>query len=316
MCSSVYILPENGRRTLNDKNNPVKNPTLLILAAGNATRYGSLKQLDALGPNGETILDYSIRDALKAGFEKIVLLIKKDFQTAFEKKIVTRWENATNIEFAYQEVNPAFENIKIPKREKPWGTVHAVLSAKEKINTPFAVINADDYYGSNAFHSVARFLKQDNPSFQYALVGYVLKNTLSQFGGVSRGICKISENNSLLEIKECKGITRQDEKIFYPENRNKISLQKEEIVSMNFWGFNPDFFEIAEHEFLNFAALNAHQLGAEMTLPDVIRILLNQKKVHVDVLVSPDNWMGVTYREDREWVVEALKKKEMQNFDF
>ncbi len=285
----------------------VMKPTLLILAAGIGSRYGGLKQLDSLGPNGETIMDYSINDAIDAGFGKVVVVIRKEFKKDFEEKIVSRWKGKVKIEFAYQEVNPKFDGANVVKREKPWGPIHAVLSVKENINEPFAVINADDFYGVNSFKETADFLLQGCSADHYALVGYILSHTLSEHGSVSRGVCETSGDNILTGIREFKEVKKKDTKITGLHNGKIKTLDPNSFVSMNFWGFHPFFFAHAQKIFMEFVEKSANNPKAEMTLPDVIGPLIKTGKIKVSVLPCSENWFGVTYLEDRESVIEKLK---------
>ncbi|GIV33443.1 MAG: nucleotidyltransferase [Chitinophagales bacterium] len=283
-------------------------PSLLILAAGSGSRYDGLKQLDSLGPHGETILDYSISDALQAGFGKVVLVIRKDFQKDFEEKIVSRWKGKAEIVFAYQEVNPVFQGLQVAKREKPWGVVHAVLSAKGKIHEPFAVVNADDFYGKNAFKQMADFLLSKCAANFYGLVVYPLGRTLSDYGAVSRGVCETSAAHTLTAICEFKNVKKTHGGITGVFNGQTKPLAPEACVSMNFWGLHPSFFDHAQKIFLEFVKQNASNPQAEMTLPDVIGILIGQGVVRVSVLPCSEEWFGVTYPEDRPDVIGKLQQ--------
>ncbi len=283
-------------------------PTLLILAAGSGTRYGGLKQLDALGPGGETIMDYSIRDALIAGFGKVALVIREEFQKDFDDKIVARWRHKIKIELAYQQVNPAFDGLPALQREKPWGPVHAMLCAKSIIHEPFALVNADDFYGKDAFMQMGKFLREKWNAGHYAMMGYVLKNTLSEHGSVSRGICEVAENGFLIQVLEMKEVKKQGDEIVGLFNGEKKALQPEARVSMNCWGFHPHFFNEAEKIFNEFAGKNLSNPKAEMVIPDAVDILLKSKKAHVYVLPCNEKWFGVTHREDREHVLQQLKR--------
>ncbi len=281
-------------------------PTLLILAAGIGSRYGGLKQLDALCPNGETIMEYSIYDALKAGFGKVILVIRKDFLGEFEKRFSKLRKHAA-IVFVFQDVNPKIEGIeKIAPREKPWGTVHAVLSASDFINEPFAVINADDFYGKESFGLMAKFLKNNCTERRWSLIGYPLKNTLSEHGAVSRGICETDEKGFLKKVKERRGIQKHDAQISYKEADAQMLLKEDALVSMNFWGFHPHFFEEAEKHFRKFVSENGGNPKAEMVLPDLVQTLIENRLIEVSVLKTNAKWFGVTHKEDREGAVNEL----------
>ena len=284
------------------------NPTLLILAAGSGTRYGGLKQLDALGPDGETILDYSIRDALKAGFGKVALVIREEFQKDFDDKIVTHWRHKIKIQFACQQVNPVFDGLSVAEREKPWGPIHAMLCAKSIIHEPFAIVNADDFYGKDAFTQMEKFLREQCSARHYAMMGYVLKNTLSEHGSVSRGICEADENCFLRDVQEMKEVKKQGSAIVGLFNGEKKTLQPDALVSMNCWGFHPEFFDEAEKIFKEFAGKNLSNPKAEMVIPDAVNILLKSGNARVSVLPCNEKWFGVTHREDREHVVAQLKR--------
>ncbi|MDR2292581.1 MAG: nucleotidyltransferase, partial [Prevotellaceae bacterium] len=223
--------------------------TLLILAAGLGNRYGGLKQLDEAGPNGETIMDYSVFDAKRTGFQKIVFVIRKDFALDFEKKILSKYRNQIEIEYVFQEITdvPAGCSFDI-NRKKPWGTGHAVMSAQKAINTPFAVINADDFYGYDAFCVTAEYLQKTQQTHgKYSMVGYIINNTLSESGFVSRGVCQVDENNILTSVTERTKIGRINDSISYVDNNgNAVKIPDNAIVSMNFWGFTPDYFEFSK----------------------------------------------------------------------
>jgi len=283
-------------------------PTLLILAAGSGTRYGGLKQLDALGPHGETIMDYSIHDALKAGFGKVALVIRQEFQKDFEEKILLRWRGKIKIDFAFQEPNPAFDGIETAKREKPWGPVHAMLCAQQIIREPFALINADDFYGHSAFRQMGNFLREFCASGHYALLGYILRNTLSEHGSVSRGICETDESGFLAQVREMKEVHRERKQIVGLFNGEKKNLKPESLASMNCWGFHPDFFSEAEKIFMEFVHRNANNPAAELVIPDVADVLVKSGKMRVSVLPCNEKWFGVTHREDRQHVIAQLKQ--------
>ncbi len=284
-------------------------PTLLILAAGMGSRYGGLKQLDEVGLAGETIMDYSIYDALKAGFGKVVFVIRRDFEEAFKEKIAKRWEGKTELAFAFQDMDAY-----VPKypdqveREKPWGTGHAILVAKDVVNEPFVAINADDYYGYSGFEKMAKFLTSECTPSNYGMVGYVLENTLSDNGTVSRGICSMDENNLLQTVTECTGIAKSDTGIFYNGKNGKTELDGQSLVSMNIWGFHPQLFELLENEFKNFVSANTANARAEFYISTFANQLINEGTCTFSVLPNNEKWYGVTYQEDKATVQNAFKK--------
>ena len=286
-------------------------PTLLILAAGMGSGYGGLKQLDKLGPNGETIMDYSIAYALKSGFGKVVFVIRESMETDFKEAIVAKYAHRIEVSYVFQELdNLPVGYTKHPERVKPYGTAHAILMAKSSINEPFAVINADDFYGEEAFATMSSFLStpQSEALPTFSMIGYQLGNTLSEFGTVSRGVCTTNASGELISITEMTKIAPFSEGIF---NQNpdgtRTPLQSEQPVSMNFWGFTPVFFTHLEEMFQNF--LDAHQENptSEFQIPTVINYFLQSGSAKIKVLPSSASWFGVTYREDRPMVVEKLK---------
>ena len=284
-------------------------PTLLILAAGMGSRYGGLKQIDQVGPNGETIIDYSIYDAIRAGYGKIVLVVRESILEEMKSIFDPRWGNKIKLEYAIQEVNVPIAGIdNLPHREKPWGTAHAVMVAKANIDEPFAVINADDFYGADAFKTVARFLSSDVSDTTYAMAGYILKNTLSDHGHVSRGITVTDSDNNLETITERTKIQRINGDVVYEdENGGQLKLDENSFVSMNFWGFSPAFFAEAEQLFKTFVAENSNNSKAEFFIPLVVETLMREKNVKISVLENSAKWMGVTYREDKPVVIEKIQ---------
>jgi hypothetical protein len=284
-------------------------PTLLILAAGMGSRYGGLKQIDPLGPNGETIIEYSIYDAIKAGFGKVVFVIRESFADAFKAQFSGKFDGQIEIAYAYQDVNTPVEGITdLPEREKPWGTMHAVLVAHEVINEPFAVINADDFYGADGFHQVADFLKNRCTPDTYTMVGYVLRNTLSLNGHVSRGVCVGDADNCLAKIDERTKIHWENGKVVYQDGETKHEVDPNSVVSMNFWGFHPNIFEKARHMFIDFVRENRDNPKAEFFIPLVADNLIASGDAKFPILTSNDLWYGVTYQEDRPEVVAAFQK--------
>ncbi len=285
-------------------------PTLLVLAAGMGSRYGGLKQADKVGPSGETIIDYSIYDAIQAGFGKVVMVVRQNILTEMKALFDTRWGSKITIEYAIQEVNVPIEGIdNLPERKKPWGTGHAVMVAKHLINEPFAVINADDFYGSDAFSAICSYLKNGISENENTMVGYILKNTLSDHGFVSRGVCEIDANNYLKTINERTNIERiNGEVVFKDGEGNQTPLDETSYVSMNFWGFMPSFFEKAEAEFKEFVKENIENEKAEFFIPLIVSAMMEQKGLKIKVLESSAQWMGVTYKEDKPIVEEKIRQ--------
>lgn len=284
-------------------------PTLLVMAAGMGSRYGSLKQIDTFGPSGETIIDYSIYDAIRAGFAKVVFVIRqsmeRDFKDVFYKKLSGKIE----IEYALQELDRVPEGVRVPtEREKPWGTGHAVLVAADKIQEPFAVINADDYYGQQAFQLMADFLSQEQKE-EHVLMGYRLRNTLSAHGHVSRGICEVNEAGYLSSVTERTHISiKPDQSIVYQEEEREFELTGEEIASMNLMGFMPAAFTQFEASFRAFLKENLNQLKKEFYLPSVVNEIIHAGDTKVKVLNTPDKWFGVTYKEDKAMAQQKLQE--------
>lgn len=284
-------------------------PTLLILAAGMGSRYGGLKQLDPLGPNGETIMDYSIYDAINAGFGKVVFVIRKSFEKDFTESIISKYKNHIKTEVVFQELSDLPDGYTLDKnREKPWGTNHAVLVAKDVIKEPFAVINADDFYGRESYEILADKLnKLAGDENHYCMVGYRLENTLSEGGAVSRGVCKVDKDSYLESVVECTHIMRRDDKIEYKDaNDQWTELAPKTLVSMNMWGFTPDYFEHSTTYFKEFLDENEGKLKAEFYIPTAIDKLIKFKIADVKVLDTAAQWFGVTYSEDRAGVVQKL----------
>ncbi len=283
-------------------------PTLLILAAGMGSRYGGLKQLDAVGAAGEAIMDYSIYDAIKAGFGKVVFVIRRDFEAEFKEKIASRWKGKVDMDFAFQDMDkyvPILEGQ--VERLKPWGTAHAILVAKEQVNEPFVAINADDYYGYSGFEKMATFLKEYCGPAEYGMVGYVLKNTLSEFGAVSRGVCKMNETGHLINVTECTGIQPGESALFGTnEKGEKVQLTGAELVSMNLWGFHPHVFSLLQEGFNQFVHQNASNPKAEFYISTYTNHLINTGAGQFTVLPNDEKWYGVTYQDDRPMVQKAF----------
>ena len=284
-------------------------PTLLILAAGMGSRYGGLKQIDGIGPNQEPIIEYSIYDAIKAGFGKIVFVIRKEFDAAF-RKIFDAFNDRIQIEYVYQPVNVKVDGLDLVKRAKPWGTSHAVLVAKDVINEPFAVINADDYYGANSFKIMAKFLKEECSPSKMSMIGYILENTLSENGTVNRGVCDVDENKNLIEVNERVKLARQNGKVEYNIGSDETSgeVDPKSYVSMNYWGFHPSIFEEIEKGLHQFMEENADHPTAEYYIPDIVTTKIQSKEIAFSVIPTNDNWFGVTYKEDKQMAVDTLNK--------
>ena len=276
--------------------------SLVVLAAGMGSRYGGLKQLDPVGPHGEILLDYSVKDALAAGFSKVVFVIRRDMLAQFRESVGVRYEERLPVEYAFQELEPLPGGRVSPRgRTKPWGTGHAVLAAASAVRGPFTVINADDYYGPEGFAELARFLSSAE-SGRYAMVGYRLEKTLSEHGTVSRGICRTDGNGYLLDITERTDIARTPEGIV-AEGNPPVKLTGEEWSSMNFWGFTPDVFERLAEQFEEFLQERGGDAKAEFYLPAAISALIASGEATVRLLHSDDPWFGLTYPEDRPLVV-------------
>ncbi len=285
-------------------------PTLLILAAGMGSRYGGLKQIDPIGPKGEALIEFSIYDAIRAGFGKVVFVIRESIEDVFKAKFANKFDDKIQVEYAFQEFETPVEGIdEFPHREKPWGTAHAVLVAKDKINEPFAVINADDYYGISAFYTMAEFLSEQCTPTLYNMIGYELKNTLSDHGTVNRGVCEMDGDNYLTNVVERLKIRKTEEgAAFLGEDGELHALSLDSLVSMNFWGFHPNVFEIIRKDFIVFVEANKDQPKAEFFIPLVAKKLIDEGTAKILVQSSGDQWYGVTYKEDKPIVEKAFKK--------
>ena len=284
-------------------------PTLFVLAAGMGSRYGGLKQLDGVGPHGETIMDYSIFDALRAGFGKVVFVIRKDFEDDFRKKILSKYEGHIPVEVVFQSLDKLPEGYSVdPGRKKPWGTNHAVLMGREAINEPFVVINADDYYGRDAFEVIARELSRPREhKGDYCMVGFRVANTMTENGSVSRGVCSTSDGY-LTDVVERTSIAFDPEHriAFTDENGVVQYLDPDTPVSMNMWGFTPDYFEYSDREFRKFLDNLKDPLKGEYYIPTAVDTLVRSGEATVKVLDTTSKWVGVTYAEDRQGVVDSL----------
>lgn len=279
--------------------------TLLVLAAGMGNRYGGLKQLDAAGPSSESIMEYSLFDAIEAGFNKIVFVIRKSFVEEFKVKIANKLPKNIEVEFTFQEIEslPDFRFINT-NRQKPWGTGHAVLMAKEKINEPFGVINADDFYGKNSFKQLHGFLNQQKTESSFCMVGFELQKTLSLNGSVSRGICNIDKNNLLTDIEEFTKISETNNGI--EDSNSRRAFNGNEIVSLNMWGMSPFIFKYLESDFNNFLEHHSNDESKEFFLPTAINRLIENKIIDLHVLKTNDSWFGITYKEDKQLAIDNV----------
>jgi NDP-sugar pyrophosphorylase family protein len=283
--------------------------TLLILAAGMGSRYGGLKQLDEVGPSGETIIEYSVYDAIQAGFNKIVFIIRDEFKEDIKSKIGSKFEDQVEILYVNQSVNTQIDDVIIQsKRVKPWGTGHAVLVAAPFIQEPFAVINADDFYGRDGFMKMASFLEKECNKENHGLIGYILSNTLSDNGYVSRGVCTVDESGFLSSINERTKIHAKSGKVFYEDHNIEYEVDAESVVSMNFWGFHPSIFSVLREGFLQFAQLESSESSGEYFIPLAVDYCIKNNIAHFKTIISNDKWFGVTYKEDKNDVQLALSK--------
>jgi len=283
-------------------------PTLVILAAGMGSRYGGLKQLDEVGPNGEAIIDYSLYDAIRAGFGKVVFVIKTDFEDAFKEKFGAKLKGRIAVDYVYQSIDkiPSGYNIH-PEREKPWGTSHALLMAESAVKEPMAVINADDFYGRQAYAVMAEFLTSSTDENEYAMVGYNLGNTLSEYGSVSRGVCSTDKNGNLNTIVETVKITRDADGIFFYENDEKFKLEENMPVSMNFWGFKPSVFAYIHNGLGDFLSKSGNKLKSEYFIPLFVNDNVVKGNIRTRVLNCNSPWFGVTYKEDKPFVQQKIR---------
>lgn len=284
-------------------------PTLLILAAGMASRYGSMKQTDGFGPNGETIIDYSIYDAIKAGFGKIIFIIKEEFSDNFKSIFGKKLHGKIEVDYVYQNFDLKQFGIEEEiYREKPWGTAHAMLAARKVVKEPFCVINADDFYGYDAFKKIADFLTKEVKNNQYAIVGYHIGKTLSEYGAVSRGVCKADGQGNLTDIVERTKVYKKDNQIVYEEGGQEFPLEYNTPVSMNFWGFTPSVFATTEELFKAFALENKEKPKAEFFIPLVAEHLISTRKADFKVIPTDTQWFGVTYKEDKPLVQTSINE--------
>jgi hypothetical protein len=286
-------------------------PALIILAAGMGSRYGGLKQLDRVGASGETIMDYSVYDAVKAGFGKVVFVIRKNFETEFKNEIISKFADKIEVKTVFQDISAVPKGcVYNSEREKPWGTNHAVLMAKNVVNEPFGVINADDFYGRKSFEILSDFLKNSaEKSNSYCMVAYRLGNTLSDNGFVSRGECFVDENNFLTGVKERTKIVEKNGVLVYQNSENQeIEINKNTPVSMNFWGFTSDYFDYSEKRFVRFLQEQGNELKSEFYIPTMVNDLISSSKATCKVLETPSQWFGVTYSEDKPMVINKINQ--------
>ena len=284
-------------------------PTLVILAAGMASRYGSMKQVEGFGPSGETIMDYSIYDAIRSGFGKVVFIIRKEFEKNFREIVGKDIEGRIAIEYVFQELNKYSEGFEIPKeRTKPWGTAHAVLCADEKVKEPFAVINADDFYGKDGFDKAYKFLVNDCNPQTHSIIGYELLNTLSEHGTVNRGVCEVDDKGNLVSVVERLNVSRQGNKVVCNDEHFPKELSLDTPVSMNFWCFDPSLFDYTKATFKEFLSQNAPNPKAEFFIPIVADKYIKDGEGVIKVIPTSAKWFGVTYKQDAPMVRESLRK--------
>lgn len=284
-------------------------PTLLILAAGMGSRYGGLKQIEPVGPNGETILEYSVFDAIRTGFGKIIFVIRRSFADEFMSRFESKLRGRIEVDYVYQELDHLPQGYQLPAdRVKPWGTGHAILMAKDLIREPFAAINADDFYGAQAYREIAGFFQNGVSPATYAMVGYLLRNTLSDFGTVSRGVCKTDQNGNLTEINERTKVFREGNSVFYKEEGVKTKLDENSPVSLNFWGFHPSLFAHLETQFKSFLDAKINLPKSEFFIPSVVFNLIRSGAVQTKVLRADSPWFGVTYPDDKAFVNAQIRR--------
>lgn len=286
-----------------------QKPTLLILAAGMASRYGSMKQIDGFGPNNETIIDYSIYDAIKAGFGKVVFIIKEEFLDSFKSIFEPKLKDKIAVDYVFQNFDlKQFGIAEEIYREKPWGTAHAMLAGRKVINEPFCIINADDFYGYDAFKKMSDFLTTEITDSQYAIIGYKIGRTLSDYGSVSRGVCNVDDAGNITAINERTEIYKKDDTIVYKENDEEYPLVFENPVSMNFWGFTPAVFKHTEEQFVKFALANQDKPKAEFFIPLIADYLIQNHIAKFKSIPTDNKWFGVTYKEDKAIVQESINQ--------
>lgn len=290
------------------------DPQLVVMAAGIGSRYGGLKQIDPVGPSGEIVIDYSIYDAIKAGFKKVVFIIRKDIEDVFREKVGANIENKIETEYVFQELDKLPEGYSVPEgRTKPWGTGHAVLCAKDAITAPFAVINADDFYGRDAFVTLGDYLRSVDPAaepYPFAMVGYILNNTLSEHGHVARGVCTVGDDGNLESIVERTKIQKFGDVVkFTEDDENWQEISDEATVSMNFWGFTPQYLDELAERFPKFLDEKINEPKSEFFVPEVVNDLIKEKKSQAKMLYCNERWFGVTYQDDKPILKQAIRDK-------
>jgi len=278
------------------------------MAAGIGSRYGGVKQLEGVGPSGETIMDYSIYDAISNGYTKVIFIIRKELEEAFDNHYKHRFKGKIDIEYVYQDEFKKYEDRYQINRSKPWGTAHAMLCSSPKVDSCFAILNADDFYGPQAFSIMAEALRSNKQPYTLFLLGYKLINTLSDYGNVSRGLCTTDSNNFLIGVRELTKIGKKDGEIYYEEEGEYKLLQPNDFVSMNFWGFFPWIFEELDREFENFINQNHNNPRAEFYIPTFVDMLIKKNKTKVKVLPTDETWLGVTYKEDKPLVIKGINE--------
>lgn len=286
------------------------NATLVILAAGMGSRYGGLKQMDSFGPGGEAIIDYSIYDAIEAGFSKIVFIIRESFKNDFVNFFSGKFDDKVDVSFVTQELSDIPSSFSLnPDRIKPWGTAHAVERARAEIDGPFAVINADDFYGKEAYQTLMNFFSNSNEDQnKYCIIGYFLENTLSDYGTVNRGVCTMDDHGYLESIEECTKILKEEDGVIrFPQDaEDKHTLDAKTLVSMNMFGFKPSYFPYFDEEFSSFLSNFGQELKSEFYIPTLLDVLIKEEKIKLKVLESESDWFGVTYQNDKPFVIEKL----------
>jgi dTDP-glucose pyrophosphorylase len=285
--------------------------TLLVLAAGMGSRYGGLKQVDPMGPSGETLLDYSVFDAVRAGFDRVVFIIRRDIEEEFRERVGSRYKGNVPVDYVFQQLDLLPRGFSVPSdRKKPWGTAHAVWCAREALAEPFAAINADDFYGRETYEVIGRFLRAAKPEkANFAMAGYRLDHTLSEHGSVARGVCRIDSHSRLMSISECTGIEKVGSEIIQKNPDGTVQkFRGDEPVSMNFWGLTPAVFPLIEEQLVAFLSANSTDPKAECYIPEAIGAMITEGQATLDVLPTNADWFGVTYREDKPEVMRALKE--------
>ena len=286
--------------------------TLVIMAAGMGSRFGGLKQVEPVGPNGEFILDYSVYDAIRAGYDKVVFIIKEENYDLFRETVGKRIESKIKVEYAFQKLEDVPEFVKIPEdRVKPWGTSHAILAAKPYVKGPFTVINADDFYGFDPYVKIKNFFKENNDEYEYSMVGYIVKNTMTENGAVKRGVCAKDENNYLNNLVESSIDKKDNDIIATPleDNKEPFKVAEDTLVSMNVWGFNDNIFELLEDEMVEFFNKNKDNLNScEFLIPSSVFKRIDENKIKVKVLDTDEKWYGITYKEDKKDLVDSINK--------